>query len=214
MTLIKYNTAGEQKWVGKFNGPQNYYDFATDMVMDNFGNIYVTGESEDTTGADGSYYPHTATVKFDPSGAVVWSILDPAYNSGASVAVDNIGNVYVTGLGVESGSDGDILTIKYSSNVGIQQISNGIPGAFRLSQNYPNPFNPSTKIRFDLPGSSETRLTVYNSLGKEVAILVNEHLKAGSYEYEFDAGKLTSGIYFYTLSYNGDKETKKMLLIK
>ncbi|MBK6537003.1 MAG: T9SS type A sorting domain-containing protein [Ignavibacteria bacterium] len=90
----------------------------------------------------------------------------------------------------------------------------GIPDKFSLGQNYPNPFNPSTKIRFDVPNSGNVSLKVYNELGKEVSTLVNSFRNAGSYEINFDASALSSGIYFYSLESNGLTSTKKMLLVK
>lgn len=100
--------------------------------------------------------------------------------------------------------------------IGIQQISNEVPNGFSLSQNYPNPFNPSTKIKFNISGSSvaPTFLHVYDILGREVATLVNEELKPGTYEVSFDAGKFSSGIYFYKISAGSFTETKRMILLK
>ncbi len=98
--------------------------------------------------------------------------------------------------------------------IGIITLSNEVPGGFELSQNYPNPFNPSTSIRFSLPEAERVCLNVFNAAGQEVAQLVNEKLGAGTYEYRFNAGKLTSGVYFYRLKTDGFSETKKMILVK
>ncbi|MFY0696314.1 MAG: T9SS type A sorting domain-containing protein [Balneola sp.] len=89
-----------------------------------------------------------------------------------------------------------------------------IPDNFEMSQNYPNPFNPSTKISFELPASSFTKLTVYNTLGQQVSVLVNEVKQAGSHDVTFDAGALNSGMYFYRIEAGGFTKTRKMLLIK
>ncbi|HEY3250340.1 MAG TPA: T9SS type A sorting domain-containing protein, partial [Ignavibacteria bacterium] len=98
---------------------------------------------------------------------------------------------------------------------GINPIGSEIPNEFSLHQNFPNPFNPSTSIRFDLPKSSFVKLTVYTSLGSEVAALVNENLIAGSYEYKWNASdRISSGIYYYSLEAGSFRETKKMILIK
>ncbi len=113
---------------------------------------------------------------------------------------------------------------------GIQQIGNEIPDKFSLYQNYPNPFNPTTKIRFDITSnlkagvksrqggtSSETsnaKIIIFDILGKEIAVLVNEQLKPGTYEVDFVASHLTSGVYFYRLSYDGFSAVKKMILVK
>jgi hypothetical protein len=128
--------------------------------------------------------------------------------------VDSKRNVYVTGLNSSPGFNYDYATIKYSQSIGINQISSNTPDQFRLFQNYPNPFNPSTKIRFDVSKSSYIKLVVYDALGKIVAIPVNENLKAGVYEAEFDGSDLSSGVYFYRIQAGEFVETKKMLLLK
>jgi hypothetical protein len=96
----------------------------------------------------------------------------------------------------------------------VKEIGTGIPESFSLDQNYPNPFNPSTSIRFNIPESGLVTLKVYNALGQEVATLLNEIKNAGSYEYNFNAANLTSGIYFYKIQSNNFTATKKMILIK
>jgi len=85
---------------------------------------------------------------------------------------------------------------------------------FSLSQNYPNPFNPSTKISWQSSVSSHQTLKVYDVLGNEVTTLVDEYKPAGSYEVNFDAKSLSSGIYFYKLQAGGFIEIKKMTLLK
>jgi hypothetical protein len=85
---------------------------------------------------------------------------------------------------------------------------------FSLSQNYPNPFNPRTKISWQTLLSSWQTLKVYDVLGNEVAVLVNEEKPAGSYEVEFNGVDLQSGVYFYKLAVNNFISTKKMILMK
>ncbi|MEO8512562.1 MAG: T9SS type A sorting domain-containing protein [Ignavibacteria bacterium] len=98
--------------------------------------------------------------------------------------------------------------------VGINQISSEIPRNFELSQNYPNPFNPSTHFGFRIADFGLVKLTIYDALGKEVAILVNIELQSGSYEADWDASAYTSGVYYYKLESGAFTETKKMVLIK
>jgi len=98
--------------------------------------------------------------------------------------------------------------------VGIITINNEMPKQFNLSQNYPNPFNPVTNITFDLPKESTVKLTVYDALGKEVIVLVNQNLQAGSYKADWNASDYPSGIYFYKLEAGSFVETKKMILKK
>ena len=88
------------------------------------------------------------------------------------------------------------------------------PVEFNLSQNYPNPFNPATMIKYSLPEASRVSLKVYNVIGKEVETLVNDEKPAGTYEVNFDAAQLPSGIYFYQLKTGNFVETKKMVYQK
>lgn len=89
-----------------------------------------------------------------------------------------------------------------------------IPEAFKLNQNYPNPFNPSTSITYDLHQAGMVTLTVFDLKGREVSTLVNEHLTAGSHVATFDGSSLSSGLYIYQLSFNGEVSAKNMMLIK
>ena len=118
-----------------------------------------------------------------------------------------------TGLAV-----GDLGTIIKTTTggilVGIEPPGNEIPNEHSLSQNYPNPFNPSTIIKFEIPKSSNVTISVYDVLGNELKILVNENLKPGTYKVEWDASNYPSGIYFYRLTAGTFAETKKMVLIK
>ncbi len=86
--------------------------------------------------------------------------------------------------------------------------------SFTLLQNYPNPFNPTTIIDFSLQAEGMTKLVVYNVLGQEIKVLLNENLSAGAYSVPFNGSNLSSGIYFYRLKSNNMIQSKKMLLIK
>ncbi len=110
----------------------------------------------------------------------------------------------------------DAVQAFYNSNlsVGINTLSTSVPDKFSLYQNYPNPFNPSTKIKFDIDKSGFASLIVYNVAGKEITRLVNQNLNSGSYEFEFNAADLPSGVYFYKLATPTASMVKKMSLIK
>jgi hypothetical protein len=90
----------------------------------------------------------------------------------------------------------------------------GMPEEYALSQNYPNPFNPSTTIKYDLPTSLHVSLTVYDILGREVSVLVNERKNAGVHEVKFDGPDLASGVYFYRLQAGDFTQTKRMMILK
>ena len=101
-------------------------------------------------------------------------------------------------------------SFEYSTEIVVDLI----PQKLELAQNYPNPFNPSTTISWQSPVSGKQTLKVFDLLGNEVAILVNEFRDAGSYEVEFNANNLASGIYLYRIEADGFVQTKKMVLMK
>ena len=89
-----------------------------------------------------------------------------------------------------------------------------IPESYSLGQNYPNPFNPSTTIPFEMNITGNTKITIYNILGQEVAIALNSFLPAGKHTIQFDANSMSSGIYFYKLEVNDFTEMKRFVLIR
>jgi hypothetical protein len=112
-------------------------------------------------------------------------------------------------------ASGQAAQILSTHRVGQLRLLGTIPEEFALMQNYPNPFNPSTKITFTLKSNSTVRLSVYDILGREAAILVNNERKpAGRYEVLFTSTNLSSGIYFYRLQTENFVKTNKMVVIK
>jgi hypothetical protein len=85
---------------------------------------------------------------------------------------------------------------------------------YKLFQNFPNPFNPSTKISYKIKKEGSVSLTVFNLVGQEISVLVNEKQSVGNYEVEFDASELTSGVYLYKLQINGYTSVKRMTVLK
>ena len=88
------------------------------------------------------------------------------------------------------------------------------PTEYTLHQNYPNPFNPSTTITYELPNSSEVRLSVFDMLGREVSVLVNERNEAGVHDVKFDGSNVASGVYVYRLTVGDFVQSKKLVLLK
>jgi hypothetical protein len=107
----------------------------------------------------------------------------------------------------------DTLVFNFPTIVHLDK-SEIIPKVYSLSQNYPNPFNPSTKIKFGLPKECKVSLVIYNSICQEVTQLVNQQLKAGYHEIEFNNSNYSSGIYFYRMNAGKFIQTKKMILLK
>ncbi|MEE9431273.1 MAG: T9SS type A sorting domain-containing protein [Melioribacteraceae bacterium] len=128
---------------------------------------------------------------------------------------DNLGNSVFT--------YGAIVVLYFSNITDIAKVDK-LASGFNLFQNYPNPFNPTTTIKYSIPNvisnnvasnfSSSALLKVYDVLGKEVATLVNKEQQPGNYEVEFDASKLSSGVYYYNLTAGGFSKTKKLILLK
>ncbi len=110
--------------------------------------------------------------------------------------------------------NGRYTAVEGSGVIGIEPISNEVPFAYGLFQNYPNPFNPTTKIRFSIPEAGYVTLKVYDISGREVKTIVNHSMSAGTYEADFDASGISSGVYFYKMTSANFTNTKKMIITK
>ncbi|HEX7401422.1 MAG TPA: SBBP repeat-containing protein [candidate division Zixibacteria bacterium] len=218
---IKYLPDGDTAWVRRYNGQGNGYDQATAIAVDNSGNVYVTGASTGSgTGLD------FATIKYLANGDTGWVIRYDGSASGdeaaVSIAVDDSGNVYVTGWSQNSEGYEDYCTIKYvqtPSEVKDETGDREKPSEFNLSQNYPNPFNPTTKIEFTLAKSGFVTLQIYDVLGRKVRTLVSQELSSAYKSVIWDGknedGKeVASGVYFYQLRVGDFSQPRKMILLK
>lgn len=155
---------------------------------------------------------------FTRDGGDTWELFDLS-GMGSGYLISGLIGVlaspyYKLYIGLYLNSLGGAHVYKYSSLIGISQISNTVAKDYSLSQNYPNPFNPATNIEFSVPHSSFVRLTVYDMLGRAVETLVDKEMKPGVYRADWDASAYSSGVYFYRLESEGFTETKKMMLIK
>ena len=171
----------------------------------------------------------TSTISVDGSGALLVAVRGgfPSIGHGVYMTRDN-GQSW-TKVGLDSASISSMVsfgdsTFVLTSGRGVYlinspkitsvQVSNQVPSAYRLFQNYPNPFNPVTTIRFGLAMRMNVNLTIYDILGRRVAVLVNERREAGAYEVKFDGSKLASGMYLYRLQAGNFVQTRKLLLLK
>jgi flagellar hook assembly protein FlgD len=105
------------------------------------------------------------------------------------------------------------------NTVGIEPSNSELPMEFKLGQNYPNPFNPVTVIKLDIPSNairetSNVKMIIYDILGREILTLVDEELRPGSYQFEWDAANYPSGVYYYKLSVGQYWLTRKAVLIE
>ncbi len=119
----------------------------------------------------------------------------------------------------ESAQQQDVSVANITIVTGVKRLESAIPEFYSLSQNYPNPFNPTTTISYQIKNAGHTRLAIYDVLGREVAVLVNEYKQAGYYSVQWDAHNVSSGIYFYRLTATGNAgalftETKRMAVMK
>ncbi len=208
---LKFTTAGPTKLdsIRFLKGIANYYNLRP-FVRNEGTSLTITNAKIQLRCSD----PWVSGI----AGAIVLPSIAPGVSVGASswIAVSFYDSIFpgYFNLKAEMMVDGwtywiDSLKIVTSIEGEVQQ-----PITFNLEQNYPNPFNPSTKIQYQVSCNSHVKLKVFDVLGNEVATLVNEEKSAGSYEVEFDAEKLSSGIFFYQLRAGSFTETKKMLLIR
>lgn len=159
------------------------------------------------------YVEATATVT-DTLDLIVGNACIGAWNNGGSIEREMVGmmddvRIYDRALSAEE------IAILATPPSGISdKDSHIVPGTFDLSQNYPNPFNPTTTITYTLNVKGRVNLSVYDLLGREVAVLVNGNQSTGNHEVQFSGADLTSGVYFYKLQINDQVITQKMILVK
>jgi uncharacterized delta-60 repeat protein len=227
IVTLKLNTSsGSTAWQKTFDGTGHSNDIAYDIVISRSAvnrKVFITGTTRKGTSVQSE---DIVVLVYNMSGNLLRMNAyggEAELDDGAfGIAVDQNDNYYLAGyMGVQSGANDlassyDMVAVKYSGN-GLNSIikaSGNIPEKFGLHQNYPNPFNPETKIKFDVAENTNVNIRIYDIRGKQVSQALNSELKAGSYEFNFNASALSSGIYFYTLTAGSFTETKKMTLIK
>jgi len=206
------------------------------LSCDADGNTYLTGTFRGTINFGDSLvltplnYDDIFAVSYDRNGVIEWAKAagSDLYDVGCSITPGEPGNYYLSGLTGQNfvfdtiSGTGEIYNLylaklKSESTVITGNENTGErtrPYKFTLMQNYPNPFNPSTKIKYSVAASEFISLKVYDILGKEIAVLVNEYKPAGNYEVNFYASKLSGGVYFYRLQSGTAVLAKKMIVLK
>ena len=150
--------------------------------------------------------PGSGTILFTTNSGVNWVIDDNTNTWFDCLWTVNDATVYC------GASGGKIWYTGIPSSV--KKINENLPEKFSLLQNYPNPFNSMTNVKWQMLNAGYAKITVYDLMGRETAILVNEKLQAGTYEVKWDAGNLPSGVYYYKLTAGEYSEVRKMILIR
>jgi hypothetical protein len=211
--VMQYDTAGT--FVAAFHSSTSL-NFAQQMIQLPNGEIAVAGFSSPSgiviLSSTGTYVRTLTGVTGNrgvyrlPNGNLLTT-----NGAGLHEVDDTTGSLVRT---IMAGANFQFIDVFNPTMVGVQNGSSKMQSEYKLENNYPNPFNPRTIINYQLPVGSYVKLTVYDIMGKEISVLVNEKQNAGRYEIEFNGDNLPSGTYFYRLSADGFNETKKMILIK
>ncbi len=164
------------------------------------------------TDSTGRTHNVTATLPEDMLYSPLWSV--NIYDNADFDMVHDLASAQMANILAMGAANVNCPVVENESSNDVEQFNNSIPEGFTLEQNYPNPFNPSTTIRFSIPETELVTLKVYNSIGQQVADLVNEELPTGNYTVNWDAENVSSGMYFYTLKTSSFSDTKKMILLK
>jgi len=212
--LIRTDASGDTLWT-KTYGESDNYEAGYSLVKTPDGGFIISGVTVSVVNLTQKVY----LVRTDSLGNEIWTktIEENGGATAYSIRKTSDDGIIVSGAIVPEGrSDTDVLLIRLGPETltGIDEENNNIISDFKLHQNYPNPFNPSTKISWQSSVSSWQSLKIYDVLGNEIATLVDEYKPAGSYEVEFNAGNIPSGIYFYKLTAGSFTQTNKMLLLK
>jgi hypothetical protein len=210
--LVKTDYNGDTLWTRRWGGDE--HDGAMSVVQTSDGGFVWTGYLKIST-----FNQDLWVVKTDLNGNAQWSkTYGGTFNNiGRSINKTSDGSFIIAGNYFnENDNTRDVWLLKVNPDVSnIERDEQAeIPETIILKQNYPNPFNPSTTIDFGIPESQFVTLAVYNLLGEQVGLLVNENLSAGNYKVDWDASDLPSGIYVYKLSAGEFSQSGKMMLMK
>jgi len=217
--VMKINENGDSLWFQSYT-IENFHSILSKVTKTSGNELIISG----ATSVDGWSREDGLLLKVDSNGNLLWNktIGGLDYESLSETHQLDDGSYISVGGTVSFGAgERDLWLLKFTPdptyvNDEMTTIFNG----YVLSQNYPNPFNPSTTIKFSIPVTLSgvegffVTLKIYNSLGEEVAALLDKEFSAGVYEVEWNATALPSGVYFYKLKTEGYVETKKMLLLR
>ncbi|UCC79267.1 MAG: T9SS type A sorting domain-containing protein [Candidatus Zixiibacteriota bacterium] len=211
VTVINADSNGNVIWSRIFSDSADA--IANSIVATSDGGYILTGMRRDS-----NYMLSGFVIKIDVNGDSLWSkiIRDPDQNLYCrSIVQTSDGGYVIAGYHQVPGHSNDVFLCKLAPDiVGIQDEIAILPENTTLHQNYPNPFNANTTVSFTLSEPQYIVLSVYDLLGRKISVLADGYFDAGIHDITFDAGDLSSGIYFYILKTGDISETKSMILLK
>lgn len=225
--LLKFDAAGnklwEKKWYGRpdYGYEGNWNNWMQALSFSAIKNAVAVGGNIQRDSVDNGSRSAWLTIFNATTGEEFWSntweyATGTLINQVNGIAFDGSGNLFVLGNTYSGGSPnvGYLQKYTFPTIAVITDPDAPVPSSFSLSQNYPNPFNPMTTIRFETTGTTPVSIAIYDILGREIAVLVEETLNAGVHEVRFDGSSLPSGTYFCRMVANGFAKTTKMILLK
>jgi D-alanyl-D-alanine carboxypeptidase len=197
------------KWFKNLYKPGVILSQASITAMTTFTNASISGANGYGLG----------TMRYNVGGKICWGHAGNSFGHSAVAMCypqDTVVIALMINIDINTGAVANsfMSTVLNNRPISVQNISSEIPGKYNLFQNYPNPFNPETNIKFDIISQGEVKLTIYNSLGKEVENIFTGNLAPGSYQHKWNASNFPSGIYFYKLQTDNFSSVKKMMLVK
>jgi hypothetical protein len=211
------NAAMYQDYNYTINNWLNYSNLT--LQSPNGGEVWVVGETEEITWTDVNVYDVKIELSVD-NGSSWLTLAESTPNTGTYSwiveAQDSSDQCLIRITNVDDGLVTDVSDDVFTIDIvtGVDNEEQGIPSEFSLSQNYPNPFNPVTLIKYQVPEASMVSIKVYDVIGREIAVLVNEVKNPGNYQVSFDSKNLASGIYFYKMVAGDFSSVRKMNLLK
>lgn len=187
------------------------------LISDGNNGAYITWEDHRNAGNSDIYAQRissTAALNWAATGYEICTVTNDQLRP-SLVSNGNLGAIVVW-QDYRSGSSFDVYEVGFNSSgiIGIDPLGNNIPGEYSLSQNYPNPFNPKTIISYGLKTAGNVKISVYDILGENIGVLLNEVRSAGNYSISWDASGFPSGVYFYKIEAGEFTANKKMILLK
>ncbi len=222
---VKYDLDGNRVWEryydGNFQAPYNLSNHVNSVIAHPNGGCVVVGDLVKIGRGDPNMLDGGA-IAYTPNGEVYFTIRYDAnplwyktmHKASFFCPADNRLMLFGTIFNLNPDTAQVLFMTKWDNVTGVEQEPYSTPTSYNLSQNYPNPFNPTTTINYELPVAANVTIKIYDVLGEELAVLVNEEKPAGTHSVAFNAANLPSGTYFYRLTTNNFSQTKKMVLLR